>query len=99
MVIFLSVLTTSLTYAEVKTWTTNGPADYSANALVIDPKNPMTLYVGTEEGIVKSTTSAESWLKLSLPFATEVLVLAVGLSSFASQCRSALRDSASASSV
>lgn len=73
--ITLSVIFVGVAHAGINQWTTTGPAGRSANALVVDPKNPATLYVGTEAGVFKSTDSAESWRKLSLPFAVEVRAL------------------------
>jgi hypothetical protein len=48
--------------------------------------------VGTEEGVFKSTDSAESWLKLSLPFVTEVTALTIDPSNPATFYASYLRS-------
>ena len=33
--------------------------------MVIDPTNPQILYVGTDQGILKSTNAGESWITIN----------------------------------
>jgi len=42
-------------------WTSIGPFGGSVQALAIDPKNPVTLYAGTNSGIFKSTDAGATW--------------------------------------
>lgn len=60
-----------------------GLANTEVLALALDPQTPSTLYAGTQDGIYKSTNSADSWAPASngLGSGTQVSILAVAPSS------------------
>jgi YVTN family beta-propeller protein len=47
--------------AGVNVWTSHGPPGGSFFALAIDPITPNTLYVGTDDGLLKSTDAGRTW--------------------------------------
>jgi hypothetical protein len=64
--------------AGVNRWTTNGPEGGSLTALLVDPRNPSTLYVGTKHsGIFKSRDGGANWISASegLPLFVDALAL------------------------
>ena len=77
MVISLNVYLINVAYAGVNEWTAVGPADRSVAALAIDPKNPSTLYAGTDQGVFKTTNKGVSWTALTLPFTAEIKSVAI----------------------
>lgn len=46
-------------------WRPLGPWSETVNALVLDPRNPKTIYAGTDAGVFKSTDGAETWKRAS----------------------------------
>src|SRR5690348_1137385 len=51
--------------AGVNGWTTNGPTGEQILAMVIDPANTATIYVGTPGGVFKSTNRGGSWTAIN----------------------------------
>lgn len=50
-----------ITLAGINQWTGNGPEGGEIKAMVMDLKNPSTLYVGTLGGVFKTTNGGASW--------------------------------------
>ena len=69
---------TSVAYAGINAWTTNGPGGGAVYAVVIDPTSPHTIYAGAERGFFKSTDGAASWGSgAGLPEHTAIGTLAI----------------------
>ncbi len=56
----------------VNKWTSIGPDRTYINALAMDPGTPTTLYVGTADGVFKSTDGGRIWSTVFAVPATEV---------------------------
>lgn len=59
-----------------KTWVqaNTGIEGRNAMTLAVDPKQPQTIYAGTEKGLFKSADAASSWQKLAFPGENAVAV-------------------------
>jgi Peptidase family C25 len=47
--------------AGINTWTSSGPYFAHAKALAINPQNPATIYLGTADGLFKSSDGGGNW--------------------------------------
>ena len=61
------IMKTTNLNAPAPTWTNSGSGipDVPANALVIDPRNPQALYVGTDIGVFRSVDGGANWTPFS----------------------------------
>ncbi|HEY2932877.1 MAG TPA: hypothetical protein VGK99_14130 [Acidobacteriota bacterium] len=69
LIMVLSILATGVgrISAGTNVWTSHGPDGGNIDLLVVDPKNPNTLYANASlRGLFKSTNSGESWTPLRI---------------------------------
>jgi hypothetical protein len=57
----------SSTAGERDVWINLGPEGGSVHSLSIDPRNPGTIYAGTDTGPFKSEDGAQSWSRSNAP--------------------------------
>lgn len=62
----LTLLSTHIGRAGVDTWTSGGPDGEFVACIAVDPKSPQTLYVGTYNGVFRSTDGGTSWVRTGL---------------------------------
>jgi hypothetical protein len=59
--LFMLACFADLASADIDEWSSLGPEGTRVTTLTIDPSNPAVVYIGTGDGVYKSTDSGATW--------------------------------------